>query len=96
MAHAVDLDIPNGVPIIWDPNTLTLTLLNGVAIGSVSPAIADPSRAAAAAASAAAAAVPVVDVAHPGVGNGVASLAVAAGRARSSLGSWLRMPVLRR
>lgn len=62
MENAVDLDVPNGVPIVFYPETRSLTLLGtDEPLGSVPPEIADDERAIAAAAAAAAAAVPVVD-----------------------------------
>lgn len=64
MTHAVDLDVPNGVPIVFYPETRSLSLLGSdKALGSVSAEVADGQRSFQAAAAAAAAAVPVVEAA---------------------------------
>jgi hypothetical protein len=62
MSSAVDLDVPNGVPIVFYPETRSLNLLGSdKPLGSVSAELADGERSFKAAAAAAAAAVPVVE-----------------------------------
>jgi len=88
MEHAVDLDIPNGVPIVFYPETRSLTMVGSDRpLGSVPPEVANDSRAVAASAAAASAAVPVLDATS--VLRGGLEEDAPAGK-RERFGAWLR------